>query len=395
MTPIRQKVISAAVAGMALAALASGGAQAAATAPVTAGSGFWPLSVTFPSTSAGWALGSVTCAATGRCLALRKTTDGGHSWSVSVLPTALVKGVAGADANGFTGLGVRFADTRNGWIFGGDAVKLGGGDSSEPALWSTHDGGKHWTERHTSGIAYSILDLEAANGMAHLVAQNKTYGATIESSPVGADHWHVSTSLKLGLPAGGSDLEAAIVLTGTHGWLIEGNDRGTTGSARLAGGRWVAWTPPCASVGGGFSAPAAASATELVASCVMGGYASPLSKSAPRGAKVGSTWLYVSSNGGESFKAGPELARKLDTFETVLASPAPGTILVDEVAGGAENLKASFDTGRHWQVVDKVDVATVDFASATEGFGIVDSTRGGTTMIATSDGGRHWHPVAF
>ena len=60
------------------------------------------------------------------------------------------------------------------------------------------------------------------------------------------------------LPAGGGELVGSFVLQGGSGWLVEGNDRGITGSAELQGmDRWTNWAPPCQSVGNSLTVPAA------------------------------------------------------------------------------------------------------------------------------------------
>jgi hypothetical protein len=300
-------------------------------------------------------------------------------------------------------LSVRFANTSDGWVYGGLAVarrsSAASGTEIEPVLWSTHDGGLIWRQQPLRGLGEqdTILDLEASHGTAYLMESTKTYGKlTVKSSPVSADSWHVSNTAALGGPAGGSEQTGAFVLAGSSGWLVEGNDRGTTGSARLEDGRWVAWTPPCVAVGHSFSIPAASTPSSLVASCVMGGFAYPLSSSAPPGAKLGSTWLYVSLDGDKSFTVGPEIGAHLG-FLGVLASPTPGVILAaGQTASGHDELLASFDGGLQWSSAYTGDIAYVGFTSPTQGVAIVRTYQGAaSTMIMTFDGGHHWAAVSF
>jgi len=374
-----------------------------------AASAFDPYSVTFVSLHTGWALGTAPCASAGHCLGLRATSDAGHSWLVRPLPAALlavadrkVRGVPADLAQGpGSGLNVRFANTSDGWIYGGLAVatKPSAGTKIAPVLWSTHDGGLIWKRQPLRGLGAqdTIFDLQAARGTAYLLESTKTYGTlTVKSSPVSSDSWQVSTTAALGGPAGGSEQTGSFVLAGASGWLVEGNDRGTTGSARLEDGRWVAWTPPCAAVGHSFSIPAASTPSNLVASCVMGGFAYPLSKSAPPGATLGSIWLYFSSDGGKTFTAGPEIAARLG-FLGVLASPSPAVVLADGVsASGKQDLVGSFDGGVQWSVVYTGDIAYLGFTSPTQGVGIVrNDQRATSTMIMSFDGGHHWAPVSF
>jgi len=394
------------VAGLlAVTGLASGDAVASAPAPaaVVAATRFDPLSVTFVSLKTGWALGTSPCAS-GTCLGLRETTDAGSSWVVRPLPAALVaaadrkvSGNSALDECCGGGLNVRFANLLDGWIYGGLFVPSQFQGTSEPALWSTHNGGATWVQdRLPAGLdtTGSIFDLEAAGGRVYFMAHDKSFGVTVESSPLGQDSWRHANTVGLGSPAGGGEQSGAFVLQGTHGWLAEGNDRGTTGSAELVGSQWVGWLPPCASVGDSFAIPAASTPEDLVAVCVMGGFAEGLSKSAPKGATLGSSWLYFSSNGGSSFQAGPELGPLGDYFAGVLASPEPGVILLVHGNSG-EDLTASFNGGHTWTVVYHGAVTYLGFTSPLQGVGIVQSTSTTTKMIMTFDGGRLWAPVTF
>ena len=391
--------------GLAGGGVASGSAPAPApaVAAAVAAARFDPLSVTFVSLKTGWALGTSPCAS-GTCLGLRETTDTGSSWVTRPLPAALgaaadrkVSGSSALDECCGGGLNVRFANSLDGWIYGGLLVPSQFQGTSEAALWSTRNGGATWVQdRLPAGLSTtgSIFDLEAADGKAYLMARDKSFGVTVESSPLGQDNWRHDNTVALGSPAGGGEQSGAFVLQGSHGWLVEGNDRGTTGSGELVGGQWVGWVPPCASVGDSFAIPAASTPEDLVAVCVMGGFAEGLSKSAPKGATLGSSWLYFSSNGGSSFQAGPELGPLGDFFSGVLASPAPGAILLAHGDMGQE-LTASFNGGHTWAVVYHGELTYLGFTSPLQGVGIVQSTSTTTKMIMTFDGGHHWAPVTF
>ena len=363
-----------------------------------AASAFAPRSVTFISTQTGWALGTVACASTRTCLQLRATTDAGRTWSLRSLPAGLVAAAdrkeAGieADLSDGAGLDVRFADAENGWIYGNLALA--------PTLWSTHDGGRVWTKRSLSGFPNgAIFDLDAGAGHVHLLWQNGSGVVRAETSPVTEDRWRDSSAgATLGNPAGGGEQLGSIVLAASTGWLIEGNDRGTYGSARLGSdGRWHAWSaPPCSAVGGGFAVPAASTPSELVAVCVMGGFASPLSRAAPRGAGLGSSWLYVSHDGGSRFEAAHELGRQgTISFGSVLASPQPGVILTTRSEGSREQLIASFDGGADWRDVYTGAVTYLGFTTPSQGVALVAQTATRASMIMTFDGGRHWSQIRF
>jgi hypothetical protein len=241
----------------------------------------------------------------------------------------------------------------------------------------------------------NVLDLDATASTVYLMAQNKNNDVVVASSPVGRDRWRVSDDKGLYIPAGGGPLSGAIVLSGSRGWLVEGNDRGVSGSAQLsATGQWVPWRPPCYSVGDSLTVPAVSNATTLIAECQMGGYASPLSKAAPPGAKLGTTWLYVSTDGGETFKAVADLGPASDFFAEVDA-PRTGTILITERTRENQYLLVSFDSGRHWSNVYTGNVTFMRFIGPNEGVALVQPSKGPNRLIMTFDGGRDWFPTSF
>ena len=374
---------------------------------------FNPSSVDFSSLDRGWALGTTSCHLRKVCLSLRETNNGGRTWSVRPLPKSLLhvadRQVAGApavlygalNAYGALNLNVHFANPLDGWIYGSLPVptKSNGQPSAfMPTSWSTHDGGLTWKPQQHSLINSQgpVLDLEASSNTAFLIAFNKSFNFVVESSPVSEDNWRVTDAKGLFTPAGGGPLSGAFVFAGNHGWLVEGNDRGTTGSAQLnSAGQWVPWTAPCESVGNSLAVPAASTPRHLVVECVMGGFASPLSRTAPRGATIGSTWLYFSNNAGRTFVAGPELGRNNVYFGSVLAAPKPTTILITRNISPHQELVASFDGGRHWNVVYFGNVSFVHFVSSTEGVALVQPTKGSNQLIMTFDGGYHWFPISF
>jgi hypothetical protein len=181
--------------------------------PPTAG--FEPSSVTFVSLEMGWALGDAPCAG-GTCLALRRTVDGGRSWTTANPPPTPFS-LASPVNQGVSQ--IRFADPLDGWAFG-------------PDLWSTHDGGAQWAK---SSLTY-VGALEAGAGRVHAASiDGPTNGSyNIETSVTTRDAWVRTGSLQLGAgPVPAPDL----VLQGSTGWAVE-NDRAVVDGARLVSGRW-------------------------------------------------------------------------------------------------------------------------------------------------------------
>lgn len=398
------RAVATLICGALLVAPATPAVAGGLAAPANAIAGFSPLSVTFVSLRTGWALGTEPCSS-GRCLTVVQTRNAGRSWSPLPLPLSLVaqadRKVNGyeADASLPPSIGVRFANLRDGWIFGGLPGRNG---YLSPLLWSTHDGGRSWLEQHLSPALVSsegyVFDLEAANGIAWMLVPNPHASATVMASSVGTDHWRAVPAPPLPFPAGGAEPTGTIVLQGRAGWLVEGNDRGVTGSARLtSSGRWVAWSPPCAGVGDSYTVPSASNAQDLVAVCVMGGFASPMPKHPPRGATLGSSWLYSSSDGGRTFGATAEVAPRGEGYSGVLASPRPGVALVGRSnSSGQLELAASFDNGHHWTAVYQGNFFYLGFTSPSQGVGLVEeATAGRSIMVTSSNGGRTWAVAHF
>ena len=371
-----------------------------------AASGFQPQSVSFVGQSI-WSVGTVACPGHVRCPELWESGDSGKRWARLALPPALSSLVDRARPGTFAYdsappvLNVRFANARDGWLFGNIPLpaRVQGVVSTTwaPALWATHDGGSAWRAVAFKGLDRSypygaVLDLGAAGGTAYLVVAGRGFHAQVESSPVTGGLWHTDPAPPLPLPAGGGETSGDFVFVGGQGWLVEGNGRGVTGSARLeSSGKWATWRAPCRDVGDGYPALAASSATNLVAMCTIGGFVASRSPADPPGSVPGlSTWLYGSDNGGESFRPVAGLAKRgrpVFNFD-VLASPSPGVVLTSRDG----RLVPSSDGGRHWEVVYRRGPSYVHFSGSRDGIGLFGTGYMGT-MALTHDGGMHWQPV--
>ncbi len=394
-----------AVLGMALSPIVVGSLEAGATSKVAP---FQPVSASFSSARQGWVLGTLACAHEKRCLTLLETVNAGQSWFEVQLPAPLVKTIDHW-AHDTAGLNVRFANPEDGWVYGEEPATIHQGSQTysgfKTILWATHDGGTLWKRQAVPGMSVqgTVYDVKASRTTVYVLAPHGSDAAEVESSPVGENRWRKANEVVLYGPAGGAQPSGSIVLKGSNGWLIFGNDRGTTGSAQLsAHNTWVAWRSPCAGVGHGYAVPAAANARDLVVVCGMGGFAYSMPTSAPSGATLGSSWLYFSTNGGASFTAGGEIRPVKENmgfgqFPGVLASPRPGVVVLGRYFGNSEQLVASYDRGVHWSVVYAGSVSYLHFVNAKEGVGLVLGANGNqpTSMIMTFDGGRHWKAITF
>lgn len=330
---------------------------------------FAAVSVTFVSLQEGWALGTAPCGSP-PCTSLVRTRDGGKSWAGVPAPLAelSVGQSPGVDR-------IRFADPANGWAFG-------------PDLWATHDGGGHWSAVSLPGEdkGSKVRDLAAAAGVAHAVVFGSN-SVHILSSPVGADAWRASPTT---VPVGAGPVpRAQLVLQGSSGWVVE-VDRTVVGGARLDGGAWLPWKPPCVDAGGPMVL-AAASPTDLVAIC-------------DEGIWTGSTPVInarVSGDGGTRFSSPSKVPAPLLPGSTrAVAASAPRTMVVaGSTSDGTAVLVATFDGGGVWTTVErggKSQWNDVGFTSANQGVVVeVPSDARAGSLLMTVDGGRTWNAVAF
>ncbi len=373
----------------------------AGTGPADAGtsSTLSPIAVSFVSAQVGWVLGARSCAATSYCLDLGRTTDGGRHWS-AVPPPGPLAAPHGTNpaVSGVPGLALTVASAKTAWLYGATTTSSPGGDVTTAApLWSTTDGGRHWVaiSLRTLGLA-GVLTVALRGATVYVVGWTPSGVALVRTAPVAGSRWSPAPVPRLDLPAGGGEPQAGVIVAPGRAWLVVGNDRGVSSGATVTGtGPWRPWSGPCHTVGDSFSIPAALTATRMLATCTMGGFASPLSPSAPRGASLGSQWLYRSNDGGRTF--GPVAPIPSRPFSTLVpvpgvpAVPAPGVI----IAGGGIGANAtpallrSVDGGRSWRTVLARPVVQADFPGSRVGYAIVLS---GTTRVAliSRDAGAHW-----
>jgi hypothetical protein len=359
------------------------------TAPRAAGvpAGFQPFSITFVSADNGWTLGWAPCSK-GQCAALARTTDGGRSWSQSGAPPVSAPG----NDNGFLGgpphFQVRFANEDDGYIW-----TAPGASQLASTLYQTTDGGATWVEQASPFAGATIADLEAADGEIQLVAYGscpsgsaRCQGQTVEeifSSRAGSHTW-TQASVHPGIGAG-PVLDPRLTLWGRSGWLLNDN-RTTVSGAHFANSGWTDWSPPACAKSGGDGYLAASSASQLVAVCAEGVYGNP-----DPGTTAGESWLFSSTDGGQTFQTvGPVPGRSPQAV--TVAPGAPDTIVV---ADGDMGLETSFDGGKTWSkaVAGSSQWDYVGFTTASQGVAIAYAPA--PALYMTRDGGRSWQPVAY
>lgn len=258
---------------------------------------------------------------------------------------------------------VRFADAEDGWLWG----TFG---EHGPDMWSTHDGGTHWSEQQFPSVqaGAEVFDVEASAGVVQAA-----FGANpvqIQSSPVQRDDWAPSpTTLPLGA---GPVPQVQFVLQGTAGWALE-VDRTLVGGARLDNGGWIPWNPSLTCTGPvNLAAP---DSNDVVAVCDEGAYGTDQVVN-----------VYFSDDAGSTFRLS-STTLPTSTFGPV-ASPGPGAA----VMAGSTGLMATFNSGASWRTVypgtTETESTYVGFTTPSQGVAI----DGNGTLLMTFDGGRTWRP---
>jgi photosystem II stability/assembly factor-like uncharacterized protein len=306
--------------------------------------GFQPASITRISLQNGWLLGDAPCAA-GTCLALARTRDGGDTWHGVPAPSIAADAVDE----------IRFANERDGWLFGS-------------SMWATHDGGSTWQQ--VTGMA-GVRRLEIASGRAYAIATGSSDTGQLFTALTGGDAW----SLVDQTPVFGE-----LALHGSVGYVMggDGRVRAVSPSGLTALGQ------VCAD--GGISGLAIAGNTTVVALCGEEG-----------GGAMGSSakHITVSNDGGKTFEAAGDAP--LGGTGAWLAAASPTTYVVGAVSG-ATFIYRSTDGGVTWQTVfdDETVLGLVDlgFTDAKHGVMIMQSEPT-STLLTTSDGGATWTKAAI
>jgi len=369
------------------------------------------ISLSFPSPQQGYVLSLYDCAA-GTCAALRSTGNAGSSWTVVPTPSQLdqslrLTSLSSYDST-YQSLTVHFADARDGWIYGtvpAPATPTTASPNWVSRLWSTHNGGKTWQHVRLDRLSLTegVTQMATHGAWTYLFGGSSTGRAYLLGTHSNVDQWSNSSSARMEMPAGGTQLEASFSFAGGNGWFVAGNDRGFTDSARLlSSGSWSAWNGPSfEKFDSSFTSIDALTNKVLLAEGESAGFGFPPASSVPSGWNNGARWLFISYDAGATFKP----LRKLSStsqgsyYTTTLglpAAPLPGTILLQHVSNSSYNLVRSTNWGRTWSVVLNHSVSQVLFTSRTTGFAIVQegSSQTAFSLFRTTDAGSHWNKVS-
>jgi hypothetical protein len=337
---------------------------------------FQPTSVTAVSAQTMFVIGQAGTpgqCATQYCTSVARTQDEGGSWAG--LPAPLTGAPDGASGVGQ----IRFLDGINGWAFG-------------PELWTTHNGGETWTRISTHG--QRVIDVETVGKRAFAIEADCTgtgqaYAAqctnfTLYSTPATGNHWTPVGASTTTMNKQGASGSAALVLTGTRGYLLAPD--GTLYAGPVTGtAQWKeAGQIPCAV---GLAAPdgtptgavfGALSSQYLILSCQT--------KAIYQSADGGATWRQAA--------AGPATATPgtAVTASAIAASQTESVILA--TSQGIQVLPTGSSTWRAATLNGTAPAAGFSFVGMTtpaRGIALPADPQNGTVWF-TTDGGLSWTP---
>jgi photosystem II stability/assembly factor-like uncharacterized protein len=305
--------------------------------------GFEPASITWISLQQGWLLGHAPCA-TGSCLSLARTRDGGQTWH-------------GVPAPDITASSVRFADSRNGWIFGVD-------------LYATHDGGSTW--KKVNGLSL-VNSLEVAKGRAWAEAEwiEQPGNKVVYTSLTTTDDWHQIDPMPVSTP---------IAMHGGTGWVV-GADGGLF---VLTATGFEIHTDPCPFE----SAIGAILGVDDQTVAVVCGSDSAAGSESKQG--------QLSHGGGhDDYTIVGEAPRGGILGGGAVASP---TTWVIAATSGASFLYRTTDAGATWTTVFEdgsggAPITDLGFTDATHGIAVLGTQP--SVLLTTTDGGATWKKTAI
>ncbi|GEM_PF-2869387 len=351
--------------------------------------GFEPSSASFISPQIGFVFGVANCGP-GSCPAIAKTKDGGKSWSLIQAPVSLVRE---GNLRNYADYGMRFVDELNGYVYG-------------PDLYATHDGGVSWQKITLEGLPTpsSVFSLETTGTKTYLIAGTPNVDPSpnylyISNSPAGD-----FVQSKYGFPTGtptriSANAYGAVIVANNSGALALPTD--PNGYLYYQASETSTWTHLKAKCPGDFpGTPVAA-----LASPVSGSTTPQLLLGCGGGVAAGSQEKTVlKSTDLTTFtktKKDPPLSGDLEA----IASPDGKTIAVG-ASSGATFIYVSSDGGTSWKTAfsDTTsggslvhDLVFIDATkgSAVEGYATTPGTRTSIFLIMTRDRGISWQEITF
>ena len=371
MRPSAVRLLSACVAAGLLAGLGSSAAVSSAAGVRQVA--FKPAAASFISPGRGWVLGASGCSV---CAAVRKTTDGGRSWTALRSPGGQLpfEHPRPGDVSD-----IAFADSRNGFLFG-------------PALLASHDGGRSWKREALPPVQALGLGAGYAFALTQRVAQGRV---RLWRARIGHDRWsRLPLPGDAGAPLTISDSSVVqLAVEGNTVLLLRPGDMGPalTHFGRLwasndSGGHWLARPVPCKRPDGGAALVTIARAhprTWLI-DCFDNQQSSQAQNTLHhlyRTVNAGTSWIRL---------ADPTRHNEPD----LLTDSGAGHIFLATV-GAADFLVGSLDNGHHWKLLVSdggsfYGWADLCFVTTKIGFVVGPTHYAPEHLYRTGNAGRTW-----
>lgn len=349
--------------------------SASTVGSITGETTFIPHSVSFVSSSVGWAWGPGPSAAKSGVGpgVLSRTDNYGKTWSKVSTP-GIDFTTQGSDNNFEYANGVRFVNAHLGFLFGS-------------ALYVTTDGGSAWAKVSSPGTVY---DIEAGGGKVYALINN----CGISVSCGTASLYQISNNGLLIQRVSSSPIfswQAQLLVSGSSAFILTPPTTAGSGPYKLwklqASGFSKTFDTPCEFSGSLSAAMAAWSDVGLALVC-----------GSPPGAGEQIKTAYSSSDAGKTWSKG-KLVGRLSGYITSLAAANANTWILGE---GRGDLLVTHDGGQTWSDLP----ITGSDGGPGQGWGFVGFTNAheavavpwtvnGSYLAFTNDGARNWTIVNF
>lgn len=350
--------------------------------------GFEPSSASFISSKIGFVFGVASCGP-GSCPAIAKTKDGGKTWSLIQAPVSLVRG---GNLRNYADYGMRFVDELNGYVYG-------------PDLYTTHDGGTSWERTTLEGLRfpYEVLALETNGDQTYLITRTPNIQPSDNYLYVSMTPTSDFVQSKYGFPTG----TPTRIFVNAYGAVITANNSGAlllptdpNGYLYYQAPRTNTWTHLKTKCPGDFpGTPAAALASPVSESStpqLILGCGGSIAAGSQNKTVLKSTDLttFTQTKTDPPFWADLEAIASPDGKTIAVGASSAATLIYLSSDGGATWKTAFSDTtSGGWLVHDLV------FISATQGFAVEGyATAAGTktsAFLMTNDRGRTWQEITF
>lgn len=336
-----------------------------------------PADLAFVDPLHGWLLGAA-CDPQGDCpLAMRKSVDGGRSWTVAAAPAGIL---GGGDPSALGARRLTFASLRDGWAY-------------DPSLFATHDAGKTWKLVGLPGEVISVkVGADNAWAVARICSAAGNCSIQVYSSPAGQDSW---TPLAPQPPIAGE--EVILLRQGPmNAWLLTWSamapTSGELASTHDGGATWQTLTDPTSVRMCSIKVLAAADALHPWLLCGGEGATIMMDKALFASADGGAHWTVIA----EAVPPGSTGSNNLPLTGHVADLAVPGP-LEAFIALGRSTLLGSVDGGKTWSdsiplepdLEGDVGVERVLFVDLQHGWAL----SGSSTLFRTEDGGQHWTSI--